>query len=51
MSMSRQLTGKKDTQDEPLVNEATHALCVPSDYIYGSQTSDEGECTAAPAQL
>ena len=50
ISMGRRLAGKKDTSDEPLVNEAMHALCVPSDYIYGTQP-EEDESTAAPSQL
>jgi len=50
ISMSQRLSGKKDAVDEPLVNEATHALCVPSDYIYGAP-ADEEDSTAAPSQL
>jgi hypothetical protein len=50
ISMSQRLAGKKEAQEEPLVNEAMHALCVPSDYIYGAP-SDEEESTAAPSQL
>src|SRR4029450_9110642 len=34
ISMSQRLSSKKDAAAEPLVNEAMHALCVPSDYIY-----------------
>jgi hypothetical protein len=50
ISMSQRLAGKKDTSEEPVVNEAMHALCVPSDYIYGVP-ADENESTAAPSQL
>jgi hypothetical protein len=49
ISMSRRLTGKKGASDEPLVTEAMHALCVPSDYIYGVPAEDES--AAAPSQL
>jgi len=50
ISTTEQLSGKKDLLDQPLVSEAMHALCVPSEYIYGTATV-EGECTAGPAQL
>jgi hypothetical protein len=50
ISMSQRLSGKKDATAEPLVNEAMHALCVPSDYIYGAP-ADEEDSTAAPSQL
>ena len=49
--MTQQLSGKKDVLDEPLVNEAMHALCVPADYIYGGPSPDEGQNAAAPAPL
>jgi hypothetical protein len=48
--MTQQLAGKKDVLDQPLVNAAMHALCVPSEYLYG-QANDEAECPAGPAQL
>ncbi|HSD10532.1 MAG TPA: hypothetical protein VLF14_06095 [Candidatus Binatia bacterium] len=51
ISMTERIAGKKDVLDEPLVNEALHALCVPADYLYGSSADDEGECPAGPAQL
>ena len=50
ISMSKRLSGKKDAAEEPLVNEAMHALCVPSDYIYGAPADEEGSA-AAPSQL
>jgi hypothetical protein len=50
ISMTQQLSGKKDVLDQPLVNEAMHALCVPSEYLYGPP-NDEAECPAGPAQL
>jgi hypothetical protein len=50
ISMTQQLAGKKDVLDQPLVNAAMHALCVPSEYLYG-QGNDEAECPAGPAQL
>ena len=49
--MAQQTASKKDVLEEPLVTEAMHALCVPAEYMYGSPADDEGECTAAPAQL
>ena len=47
ISMTQQLTSKKDVLEEPLVNEAMHALCVPADYIYGGPLGDEGHATSA----
>ena len=51
ISIAQQTASKKDVLEEPLVTEAMHALCVPAEYLYGSPANDEGECTAAPAQL
>ncbi len=51
ISMTQRIAGKKDVLDEPLVNAALHALCVPADYLYGSPANDDGECPAGPAQL
>jgi len=51
ISMTQQLSGKKDVLDEPLVNEAMHALCVPAEYIYGGPFPDDSQNTAAPAPL
>jgi hypothetical protein len=51
ISMTQQLSGKKDVLEEPLVNEAMHALCVPADYIYGGPSADDGHTAAAPAPL
>ena len=51
ISMTQQLTSKKDVLDEPLVNEAMHAVCVPSEYIYGTGGADEGGSTGATAAL
>jgi hypothetical protein len=48
--MSQRLAGKKDAAAEPLVNEAMHALCVPSDYVY-APPAEEDQTTAAPSQL
>jgi hypothetical protein len=50
ISMAQHIAGKKDVLDEPLVNEAMHALCVPSEYLYGPPANDT-ECPAGPAQL
>jgi hypothetical protein len=50
ISMTQQLAGKTNVLDQPLVNAAMHALCVPSEYLYG-QANDEAECPAGPAQL
>ena len=50
ISMSQQIAGKKNVLDQPLVDAALHALCVPSDYLYGP-ADDEAECPAGPAQL
>lgn len=41
--------GKKNLLDEPIVDAATHALCVPADYIYGPTAS--GECVAPQQSL
>lgn len=51
IAAAAQLAGKKDVLDQPLVNAAMHALCVPADYIYGTAPADQGECAAAPASL
>lgn len=50
ISMAQRLAGKKDVLEEPLVAEAMHALCVPSEYIYATP-ADEDASTAAPTQL
>lgn len=48
----QQLSGKKDALDQPMVNAATRALCVPADYVYAPAPADDGQCTtAAPAKL
>ena len=51
ISVTQQIAGKKNVLDQPLVNAAMHALCVPSDYLYGPPANDEAECPAGPAQL
>jgi hypothetical protein len=51
ITMTQRIAGKKDVLDEPLVNEALHALCVPADYLYGAPAGGEDECPAGPAQL
>jgi hypothetical protein len=50
ISMTQQIAGKKNVLEQPLVDAAMHALCVPSEYLYGPE-NDEAECPAGPAQL
>ena len=49
ISMTEQLSGKKDILDQPLVAEAMHAVCVPSEYIYGAGGAEEGSAGATSA--
>jgi hypothetical protein len=51
ISAVRHLSGDKNVLQQPLVDAAMHALCVPVDSVYGGDAADEAECPAGPSQL
>lgn len=51
LSLAREKSsGKKDAMDDPVVDAAMNALCVPADYIYGG-SADAGQCPANQQSL
>jgi hypothetical protein len=52
ITVVQQFSATKEVLEQPLVDAAIHALCVPVDSIYGGgEPADEAECPAGPAQL